>query len=116
MKTDDNFRRVISRAKLEIPSRNFEDKVMEKIFYTAAIQKQRNRNIRLSWIFLLFTALLIPAVILFLTSHFQLGILTGLGIRFSGIGQILMPAGIIICAAIVLIQIDNLYRLTFQLR
>lgn len=116
MKQDPLFKILIQKSKMEIPDRNFEYRVMQKIEFAAGIVKQRRKNLKLSWGFLGLSAFLLPVLLLIISKSILLEYLVELGINLSGAANIIMPAAVLISAIIILVQVDNLYRLSLQMR
>lgn len=116
MKKDPNITRLLKTGQLEIPDRNFEDKVMEKIEYVHLYKKQKNKNLRLSWVFLILSVILIPVAIIVVSQNFNLEMIMGRAISVNGIGQSVMPAIILLSSIIILLQVDNLFHLTLKAR
>ncbi len=111
---DREITRLLEKGKLEMPDRNFEEKVMQKIKFTALIIKQRNKNLRLSWIFLAASTLLIPVAITILSRDPYIETILKRFINLDNIGHSLIPAVVLLFAIIILLQIDNLFHLTLQ--
>ena len=114
MKNDSNITQLLKTGHLEIPDRNFEDKVMEKIEFVHLYKKQKNKNLRLSWMFLILSVILIPVGILVVSQNFNLEIIMSRAIPVNGIRQSVTPAIILLSAIIILLQVDNLFRLTLK--
>lgn len=114
MEQDPIFSRLMKKSRYEIPDRNFENRVMQKISYAASIQKNRKQNLKLSWVFLGLSSVLLPALLILISKSSLITYLAGLGLNLGGAASILMPAAVLIAAIVILIQLDNLYRLTFQ--
>jgi hypothetical protein len=116
MEQDPILKRLIKKSSHEIPDRNFEERVMEKILFAANHVRRNRKNIQLSWGFLGLSAGLLPVLLIYLSKSYFFSYLTRLGIDLSGISNILMPAAVLVAAIIILVQVDNLYRLTVQMR
>jgi hypothetical protein len=108
------FKNLISKSLLEIPDRNFEEKIMDKVAFMQYLKQKRSRNLKLSWIFLAISALLFPIGYISIFKYFNKEFITKIGANFQNPESIFLPAMILIFAIIILIQIDNLLRLTFR--
>ncbi len=106
--------KILKISALEIPNRNFDERIMQKIEFAYYYKKQRDKNIRLSWIFLGASTILFPTAFLLLMQNSALRLVTDKILSLKGIGQSIMPAIILLSAIIILLQIDNLYRLTLK--
>ena len=113
-KVEISFKNLISKSLLELPDRNFEEKVLEKVAFMQYIKQKRSRSLKLSWIFLVISALLFPIAYISLFNHFNKEFITKIGANFHSPESIFLPALILIFAIIILIQIDNLLRLTYR--
>ena len=116
MKSEELLKEIIRKSHMEIPGTGFEDRVMEKILFAARLKAQRKKNIRLSWIFLLISCFLLATILVLLSGNSASSILHQFNYSPAGTGQILLPAFSLIAAIIILIQADNLFRLTWQYR
>ena len=114
MKKDEVLKKLLMLSETEIPNRNFEERVMEKIRYVAIQNLQRKHHLRLSWIFLVISTILLPSLFLTFINFTNLNLLTRLVPNLIPPVNILLPAGIVIAAIIILLQIDNLLRLSLQ--
>jgi hypothetical protein len=93
--TDDIFfREIMSKSKLEVPSYDFDDKVMGLIKKHLKEKKSISRDIRLSWLFFVFgLAFGIMVTLLFMDSH-----ITFLGVSLN---SLTMPFLIVFVIALV---------------
>ena len=113
-KVENSFKNLISKSLLEVPDRNFEDKVMDKIVFLQFLKQKRSKSLKLSWIFLAISALLFPIGYISFFRSFNYEFINKIGENLQSPENILMPALILIFASIILLQIDNLLRLTFK--
>ncbi|MBN2523254.1 MAG: hypothetical protein JXB24_08250 [Bacteroidales bacterium] len=113
-KIENNFKKLIGKSLLEPPGRNFEDNVMGKVVFIHALKQKRNKNLKLSWIFLIISASLVPACYLTFLRYIDFEFLNRLGKNLYNSENIVSPAILLIFAIIILLQIDNLLRLTFR--
>ena len=116
MEQDPILKRLIQKSTYEIPDRNFEERVMEKILFAVNHVRRNRKNLQLSWGFLGLSAGLLPALLVYLSKSYLFNYLAELGIDLSSVSNILMPAAVLVAAIIILVQIDNLYRLSVQMR
>jgi hypothetical protein len=113
-KVENNFKNLISKSLLEVPDRNFEDKVMDKVVFRQTLKQQRSKSLKLSWFFLVISAFLFPIVYISFFKSFDYEFLNTIDTNFQSPESIFVPALIIIFSIIILLQIDNLLRLTFR--
>ena len=113
---EQQFKVLLQKSHFEIPDRNFEDRIMQKIEFAYSIKLQRRKNLRLSWLFMFLSAILLPALLLFLSHAPLSGTLSKLGVDLAHAGSVLLPAGALLSAILILVQIDNLLRLTLRMR
>lgn len=113
-KLEDSFKKIMSKSLLEIPDRNFEDKVMEKVDFIQSLTQKRSKNLNLSWIFLTISAVLFPVCYISIFKSLNYEFTNTLGANFQNPETIFVPAFILIFAIIILLQIDNLLRLTYR--
>ena len=116
MENDTIFKKLMAKSRYEIPDRNFEDRVMQKVGFVSVIQNQRLKNLKLSWVFLILSTLLLPVLLILVSKSFFIHYLAQLGMNLSGAANIIMPAAVLVSAIIILLQLDNLFRLTVQLK
>ena len=116
MEQDPILKRLMQKSSYEIPHHNFEERVMEKILFAAGHVRRNRKNLRLSWGFLGLSTGLLPVLLVYLSKSYFFRYLAELGINLSSLSNILMPAAVLVAAIIILIQVDNLYRLTTQMR
>lgn len=112
-KVEKSFKNLISKSLLELPDRNFEEKVLDKVAFMQYLKQKRSRSLKLSWIFLTISALLFPVGYISIFKYFNSEFITKIGANIQSPESIFLPALILIFAIIMLIQIDNLLRLTF---
>ncbi|MBA7516682.1 hypothetical protein ES705_08730 [subsurface metagenome] len=113
-KTEYSFKKLIGKSLLDLPNRSFEDKVMQKVTFAQALKQKRSKNLKLSWIFLTISALLFPTGYISFFKHNNYDLLNSLGTNLQNPESIFIPASILIFSIIILLQIDNLLRLTFR--
>jgi len=113
-KVESSFKNLISKSLLEVPDRNFEDKVLDKVVFMQFLKQKRSKNLKLSWIFLAISALLFPIGYISFFKSFNYEFINKIGANFHSPESIFIPALILIFAIIILLQIDNLLRLTFR--
>jgi hypothetical protein len=108
------FQRMIGKSILTVPDRNFEDRVMEKVMLAHSLKLIRSKNLKLSWFFLALSAILFPAGFLFFIRNANYTITPYIDNALKTPIQVFIPAAVIIFAIIILIQVDNLLKLTFR--
>jgi hypothetical protein len=113
---EENLKTLMSKSLLTIPDRNFEDRVMEKVLLAKQMKTQRNKNLKLSWLFILLSAVLFPLGFIAILHNADYSFRTVFENASITSVQVFIPATIIIFAVIILIQIDNLLGLTFRMK
>lgn len=108
------FRKMIEKSILNVPDRNFEDRVMEKVVLANSVKLQRDKSLKLSWFFLAISAVLFPSGFLFFIKHANYTFTPYIDNALKTPIQVFIPAAVIIFAIIILIQVDNLLKLTFR--
>ncbi|MBN1950170.1 MAG: hypothetical protein JW801_03150 [Bacteroidales bacterium] len=116
MEKDPILKQLIQKGNHDIPGRNLEDRIMEKVDFLVKMKQGQRKNLRISWFFLLFSLGLIPVVLIALPKTLLVHYLTESGSDLAGITGYMVPAATLIAAVLFLVQIDNLYRLTMRLR
>jgi hypothetical protein len=111
---DQKFRHIMGKSILNVPDRNFEDKVMEKVLLANTLKLIRSKNLKLSWFFLALSALLFPAGFLIFIHNANYTITPFIDNALKTPVQVFIPAAVILFAIIILIQVDNLLKLTFR--
>lgn len=106
----------MGKGKLEIPDKDFENKVMNKVFYAYQQAEHQKKNIQLSWLFLLLSAIFFPIGILSFLQKMNINLTDILGRNLENSQQFIAPAVVLIFCILLLLQIDNLLRLTFRTR
>lgn len=115
-KNDTELHDLLKRGMMEVPHAGFEDKVMQKIELVHLSQKIIRKNLKASWVFLVISILLFPTGFVMLFDQFDLSIIPGIEESVSEIMDVVLPAGVLLFAVVILLQIDNLLRLTFRTR
>jgi len=113
---ESTLKNLLEKSGYEIPDKDFENRVMQKIEFAHQAKIHRKRNLRLSWTFLLISVILLPMIIFFLSDSPIAQAFNQLGINVSRSGNILLPAALLISGIIILLQLDNLYKLSFKAR
>ncbi len=116
MKQEHALKNLLTIAREEPINNDFKDIVMRKVEFSYQLKLIRTKNIRLAWICLLASAILFPIALLLFSKMGSLSLIQKLGFTMESISSILMPASVLITAIIILLQIDNLLRLSFQPR
>lgn len=111
---ENKFRNLIGKSIHEVPDRNFENKVMEKVLFMNAMKQKQRKNLKLSWFFLILSTLLFPMVFITFSDSLSYEFLKNLGANIQSPEHIFLPAMILIFAIVILLQIDNLLQLTFK--
>ena len=107
---------LLEKGKREIPDSDFEEKVMTKVLFAFQHQVEHKKNIRLSWMFLLVSAILFPLGILSFLQKMNLNLSDIFGRNLENTQQFVVPAVVLIFCILLLLQIDNLLRLTIRAR
>jgi hypothetical protein len=115
-KIQNSFGKLMSNSLLTIPDRNFDDQVMEKVTLAHALKLQRDKSLKLSWFFLIISALLFPGGFLIFVKQAHYSFTPAIDNALKTPVQVFIPAAVIIFAVLILIQIDNLMKLTFRVR
>lgn len=113
-KHDEELSRLVGMSMLHVSTTGFEDKVMQKVFYSSQFKKHVRKNIRASWFFILLSAVLFPggfwavynAAVSYNSSYFD-----AFTSNFSGV---IIPACVLLFSIVILVQVDNLLRLSKQ--
>ena len=113
---DTELRGLMKKGVMEVPHADFENKVMEKIELVHLGQKIIQKNLKASWVFLIASILLFPLGYIILFNHLDLSIIPGIGDSVGEIMEVALPAGVLLFSVVVLLQIDNLLRLTVRTR
>jgi len=113
-KETDELALLIGKSLLHTIDPEFDDKVMQRVVLASVKKTVIKQNLRLSWIFLIFSAVIFPLGYMLVSRNIQLDFITKAGFDTDSIIKILYPAGIIIFAVILLLQIDNLLRLSYK--
>lgn len=114
--TDKNFQVLLEKGKLSIPNADFENKVMEKVFFAFQQKEDRKKNLRLSWLFLILSAVFFPLGVLSFLQKLNVNFTDILGRNLEKTQQFIVPAVVLIFCILLLLQIDNLLRLTIRTR
>lgn len=114
--SDSELNEIMKKSMLQMPHIDFEDKVMEKINALEIRKETLRKNLRASWLFLLLSIILFPAGIMVIYNQIDFSFVPEVGKSINGFVDVLMPGIILIFSAVLLLQIDNLFRLTFRSR
>jgi len=114
MNLEQKFRKMIEKSILSVPDRNFEARVMEKLMLAHSVKLQRSKSLKLSWIFLALSTVLFPGGFLFFIKEANYSFTPYIDNALKTPIQVFIPAAVIIFAIIILIQVDNLLKLTFR--
>jgi hypothetical protein len=115
-KQPDELGALLKHSLLHLRDPDFDNKLMQRISLINERGTIAKKNIRLSWIFLFLSMVLFPLCYIFLFNSIPNFELSKIGLHFKGMSAILYPAGIILFSSVILLQIDNLFRLTFRRR
>lgn len=115
-KGDAELKSLLKMGKMDVPHADFEDKVMRKIEMVHISQATIRKNLKASWIFLVASILLFPTGFIMLVERIDFSLLPVISGNVNEIMDVLLPAGILLFAVVILIQIDNLLRLTLRTR
>lgn len=113
---DRNIKILLGKGVLEIPDKDFENKVMDKVFFSYQQAETQKKSIRLSWLFLSLSTLFFPIGILSFLQKMNLSFTDILGKNLGNTQQFIVPAVVLIFCILLLLQIDNLFRLTVRTR
>ncbi len=113
---DNNLRTLLGKGMMVIPDKDFENKVMDKVFFSYQQAELQKKNIRLSWLFLSLSTLFFPVGILSFLQKMNLSFTDILGRNLGNTQQFIVPAVVLIFCILLLLQIDNLFRLTVRAR
>lgn len=106
----------IKQSLLHLSDPDFDDKLMQRIVLISERKAIANKNIRLSWIFLILSVFLFPLCYIVVFKSIQSAEFIEFGLNVNEIIEVIFPAGIILFSAIILLQIDNLFQLTVRNR
>jgi hypothetical protein len=113
---EQKMRRMIEKSILTLPDRNFEDRVMQKVSLAHTLKIQRNKSLKLSWLFLAISTISFPGGFIIFMRQSDYSFVPIIGNALKTPGQVFVPAAMLIFAIILLIQIDNLLKLTFRVK
>jgi heme/copper-type cytochrome/quinol oxidase subunit 3 len=113
---DQQLKLLLEKGKLEINEKDFENKVMKKVEYAHAFKEQQRKNIRMSWFFLVLSALFFPLGIISFFQKMNWTFSDLLGRNLHNVQHFIIPALVLIFSILLLLQIDNLFRLTTRTR
>jgi uncharacterized membrane protein len=113
---DKKLQVLLEKGQLEISDKNFENKVMNKVFYAYQQVEQQKKSIRLAWLFLSLSAVFFPIGILSFLQKMNINLSDILGRNLENSQQFIAPAVVLIFCILLLLQIDNLFRLTLRTR
>lgn len=105
---------MLGKSMHEITDPDFDNKVMERISMAEVRKFAEKKNLRLSWIFLIISIVLLPVSYPFILK--AVGTISGgiAGDYLQNFSEFLFPVGIILISVIVLLQIDNLIQLNIR--
>ncbi len=106
--------RLLGLAKLNVPTTGFEDKVMQKVFYSYQHKKHVRKNIRTSWFFIVLSAVLFPGGFYAVYNEAASYSFSYFGPITSNFSGVIIPACVLLFSIVILVQIDNLIRLSKQ--
>ena len=107
---------LLHKGKLAIPGTDFENRVMTKVFFASQHKKEHKKNIRLSWLFLLLSAVFFPIGILSFLQKMNLNFSDIFGRNMENAKQFVIAGVVLLFCILLLLQIDNLLRLTLRAR
>ena len=113
---DRNLHSLLEKGILEVPDNDFDNKVMDKVFFSYQQVELRKKSIRLSWLFLSLSAIFFPIGILSFLQRMNLSFTDIFGRNLENTQQFIIPAVVLIFCILLLLQIDNLLRLTLRTR
>jgi hypothetical protein len=111
---DQKFQLMMGKSILTVPDRNFEDRIMEKVMLAHSVKLLRSKSLKLSWLFLTLSAVLFPGGFLIFIHNANYTFTPFIDNALKTPVQVFIPAAVIIFAIIILIQVDNLLKLTFR--
>ena len=113
---DNTMQILMGKGMLEVPDKDFENKVMDKVFFSYQQVEVQKKSIRLSWLFLSLSTIFFPIGILSFLQKMNLSFADILGRNLGNTQQFIVPAVVLIFCILLLLQIDNLFRLTVRTR
>lgn len=113
---DKKLQALLNKGLLEIPDKDFESKVMAKVSFAFQQKEDRKKSLRLSWFFLVLSAVFFPIGILSFLQKLKFNLTDVLGRNLENTQQFIVPAVILIFCILLLLQIENLLRLSLKTR
>lgn len=112
LKPNDDIAWLVKKSMLHPSFIDFDNKVMQRVLLLNTSKKTIRKNLKLSWLFLIFSFLLFPLSYFLIFKRLNFSFIAELGINIEAHSQMFYPAGVILFTIILLLQVDNLYRLT----
>jgi hypothetical protein len=112
--TENDTKEIMEKSLLKIPEKDFTEKVMERIHVEAAKKPQFSRDIKFSWLCITLAAFVLPfglKFVIWVLSLFDPYVVQYLH-KFSD-SVIIQIGSVLLATMILLIQLDNLFRITF---
>ena len=110
---DQEFKNLLKKGNMKITSADFSDEVMGKIYSAAEQQPKLSKNLRLAWIFIGLTILLIPFVFIIVINNIQV-YSSYINRELLDILVSLFPVLISFFVIVIIMQLDGLIRLTMN--
>ena len=104
---------LVKRGIQHITSTDFTDRIMNKIASSKSLKVKTSVSLRISWVFIGITLLLLPFVIFFITENFNVVFPYFKEFNDPNL-KFVLPFIILIIVSIVLFQIENLVKLTIN--
>ena len=105
---------LMSKSMLEISDPDFDDKVIQRVKLAQIRKYDEKKNLRLSWLFLIFSAIILPLAFPVLIKLINMFSGTYSDAYLGHLTRFTVPAGIVLISIIVLVQIDNLIQLNIK--
>ena len=111
---DNELRDLMKQGTHSMPHFDLEDKIMKKVEYVAQHNQVVRKNLRVSWGLLALSVLLFPASFWYAYTRADLTLIPRIGDSLNNFAEVLLPGGILICSIVILLQIDNLLKLSLR--
>lgn len=111
---DTELKSLVKNGVHSMPHFDLEEKIMKKVEYVAQHNQMVKNNLRVSWILLVLSIVLFPTSFYYVYTRTDLSLVPQIGQSLNNFAEILLPGGVLICSVLILLQIDNLLKLSFK--
>ncbi|HBH47875.1 MAG TPA: hypothetical protein DDX98_04510 [Bacteroidales bacterium] len=114
VQNDKELRAMMQKGLLDIPDPEFETKIMQRVMLASQRNTIVRKNLRASWFFLAISIVLFPAGFMAVYRQLDFSFLPAIGESMNNLVSVFLPAGVLLFSVVVLLQIDNLLRLSIK--